>query len=181
MAILQSSGSGQRPLVGSSKTRARRRRRLQLKRNKCNDNNVWKLFQNNIRGLDSKTISLNAIAKALNPSVILLNETHLKNNRQLQLPGYHCFPRNRTCEDGGGIATCIVENERLHTLKLVEGDADLEMVITRHGQFQTPINIINLYGAVESRSSIEKINARWDKVKERISRIEAHGELIIFF
>ena len=62
------------------------------------------------------------------------------------MPGYHCFPRNRTCEDGGGIATCIVENERLHTLKLVEGDADLEMVITRHGQFQTPINIINLYG-----------------------------------
>ena len=131
-------------MVGCSRTQARRRRRQRLKKSKLIvNNNEWKLLHNNIRGFDSKALSLNAIVKALDPSLIFLNETHLKNNRQLQLPGYHCFTRNRICEDGGGIATCVRENERLHTLKLTEGDDDLEMIVTRHSQFQTPINIIN--------------------------------------
>ena len=71
------------------------------------------------------------------------------------------------------------ENERLHTLKLTEGDDDLEMIVTRHSQFQTPINIINLYGAVESRSTNEKINERWNRVREQVTRIEGSGELVV--
>ena len=167
-------------MVGCSRTQARRRRRQRLKKSKLIvNNNEWKLLHNNIRGFDSKALSLNAIVKALDPSLIFLNETHLKNNRQLQLPGYYCFTRNRICEDGGGIATCVRENERLHTLKLTEGDDDLEMIVTRHSQFQTPINIINLYGAVKSRSTNEKINERWNRVREQVTRIEGSGELVV--
>ena len=53
----------------------------------------------------------------------------------------------------GGVATCIDNSEAPSCLKVTEGSDDDKFVITRHGQFQTPINIMNIYGETESRST----------------------------
>ena len=64
-------------------------------------------------------------------------------------------------------------------MKVAEGEGDLEMMITRHSQFQIPLNIINLYGEQECRSSREKILENWEKVLQAIDKIESKGELLI--
>ena len=160
-----------------TKSRRRRRRRLNLKHR--NKDNEWKIIHTNIRGIDSKLISLGSILSLVKPSVLTINETMLKGNRKLSLQGFHCFPANRACVDGGGVATCVEVKDRQHTLKVHEGVEGQEFLITRHDQFATAINVINLYGNVESRSSNDKIEERWTAIADQVKKIEAKGELLV--
>ena len=67
------------------------------------------------------------------------------------MPGFTCYNRNIQGVNGGGIATCIKNKDVKDTLKVFEGKDDEEMIITRHGQFDIPINVINIYGSQECR------------------------------
>ena len=98
----------------------------------------------NIRGYDSKVLSFhNIIANAKpKPNVIVLNETHFKGERKMHIPGYVSYNRNRVNKYMGGIATAIDNKEAAHALKVKEGEHDDEFLTTRHGQFTTPINIL---------------------------------------
>ena len=133
----------------SARRRKRRRRQKHSYKSVCTD---WKLLHSNIRGIQSKVVSFENIIQAVKPSVITVNETKLKGNKRVCLKGYKCYPANRVDKLGGGIATYIEQNENKSALEVFKGDKGLEMLITRHGQFQVPINVINLYGKVESRS-----------------------------
>ena len=42
-----------------------------------------------------------------------------------------------------------------------------------------PINIINVYGAQESRTSTDIIKQHWDEIVEEIRKIELRGEVFI--
>ena len=89
----------------------------------------------NIRGYDSKALSLQTIADRAD--IITINETFFKNNRKLDLPGFTCFNRNRQNVNCGGIATCVKSKDAMNSLKVFEGSNDDEILITRHGQFLT--------------------------------------------
>ena len=115
----------------------------------------------NVRGLDLKIVSLKSIFNVAQPGVLTLIETFLLSIRRFKLPGYSCFNINRKNKKCGGIATCVKGDERLHTLKVTEGSDDLEMIITRHSQFATLVNVINIYGKVETRSTQTEIEERW--------------------
>ena len=80
---------------------------------------------------------------------------------------------------GGGIATLIKSCDSEHTLKVFEGENGLEMLIIRHTQFAVTINILNIYGVVESRSTKDEINARWAVIQDQINKIEAKSELLV--
>ena len=47
--------------------------------------------------------------------VVTINETLLKNNRILKIPGFTCFNKNRQGTNGGGIATCVKKKDTLNT------------------------------------------------------------------
>ena len=89
--------------------------------------------------------------------VVTINETLLKNNRTLKIPGFTCFNKNRQGTNGGGIATWVKKKDTINTLKVFEGKDDEEEIITRHGQFAVPIIVINIYGSQECRTSREKV------------------------
>ena len=97
-----------------------------------------------------KTDSLKSIVDSLNVDLVTANETHLIKNNKFKLEGFNCFPRNRQNAAKGGIATCIREKHAKHALKVAEGKS-VEYLVTRLGQFDPAINIINYYGAQESR------------------------------
>ena len=122
----------------------------------------WQIYHCNIRGFDSKSSSLKSILETVQPNVVTLNETHYMNNKKLNIEGYVTFNRNRKNVNGGGIATCIKIKDAVDALKVFEGSNDDEMLITRHGQFMTAINVINIYGSQEARSGKDKI---WQEKK----------------
>ena len=141
----------------------------------------WTVMLSNIRGYDSKVLSFhNIIANAKpKPNVIVLNETHFKGERKMHIPGYVAYNRNRVNKYMGGIATAIDNKEAAHALKVKEGEHDDEFLITRHGQFTTPINICNVYGEQEGRTTKDDILQRWNRIMEEIIKIEAKDEYIV--
>ena len=57
-----------------------------------------------------------------------------------------------------------------------EGEDSNEYLITRHSQFVTPINIINVYGEQENRTPAVVIEDHWNQIVDEVIKIEAKGE-----
>ena len=137
------------------------------------------MYHSNIRGFNSKKVSLLAIIKQINPSIITLNEIALKKNKKLSIPGYFTYNRNRCTENMGGLSTSVKDEDKCNVIKTFEGENKDEILITRHSQFSPPINIINIYGETESRAKNSDIEDRWTRVLDRIAEIEANEENIV--
>ena len=102
-----------------------------------------------------------------------------KGKRKVKLGGLSCYEVNRSSKYGGGIATCFQHHDRLHTLKSHDENEGHEMLVTRHNQFSVPINIINVYGQVESKCTSTVINEKWTALLEQVKKIESKGELLV--
>ena len=62
---------------------------------------------------------------------------------------------------------------------MAEGLNEDEFLVTRHSQFNPPINILNIYGDIESRSNIKETEERWNRILEIVLKIETCQESII--
>ena len=52
-------------------------------------------------------------------------------------------------------------------------------MITRHSNFRKPLNIINIYGEQECRSTKGDIEDRWGRIVNEILKIEQKDEMIL--
>ena len=57
-----------------------------------------------------------------------------------------------------------------------DGQEKDEYIITRHSQFNPPINIVNIFGEQESRSQNKDIEDRWQRIQTELLKIEYKGE-----
>ena len=64
-------------------------------------------------------------------------------------------------------------------LKVFEGSNDDEILITRHGQFDTAINVVNIYGPQECRTGKDKVKDNWAVIMQEVIKIEAKGEYVV--
>ena len=143
------------------------------------NNNSWTILHNNVRGIESKQDSLVSIVNLVQPNVITLNETFLKKNKKPRIYGYFSYAHNRSNKSMGGVATCIANKEIANTVSMKYGEGDDEFIITRHNQFYTPINIVNLYGEQESRVGNDEVESRWNRVVDELNVIERRGEEVL--
>ena len=143
-----------------------------------NDNKCI-LYHLNIRGLNSKKKSLEKILNTLSPKIVTLNETALRFKQKPKLSNFVSFNRNRTAQIMGGVATFVNAIDKDSFVKLSEGENNDEFLITRHSNFLLPLNIVNIYGEQESRSSKNEIQERWGRLLNEIKKIEKRNELIL--
>ena len=108
--------------------------------------------------------------------MITLNEINLRKNKKLAIQGYTGFNRNRKNGHMGGVATYVADDDVDKVLKVSEGKDGNEYIITRHSQFVVPINVINIYGEVESRATNDAIETKWEEIMEEVVKIEARDE-----
>ena len=73
----------------------------------------FKVYLVNIRGANSKNVSLQSIVEdpQVIPDVINLVETKLKISSKLNIEGYKCFNKNRQNKHMGGVATFVRESD----------------------------------------------------------------------
>ena len=150
---------------------------------KINANDVYScgnfsVFHSNVQSINGRLGSLKAIVNTLNVDLVTLNETNLRGNNKFTLEGFKTFFRNRKEGNMGGIATAVKEKYSMNTLKVSEGTTE-EYLVTRHGQYDPAINVINLYGAKESCQTIEEIREGWEAVLQEVIKIEAKKESAI--
>ena len=134
--------------------------------------NKWTLLHSNVRGLDSKSVSLRAILGTMKPDIVTLNETHYMHKRKISIAGYESYARNRALRSAGGVATLVDKVQSVFSSKVKEGDANDDFVITKHNQFEVPINILNWYSEIESRTCKSDIEDRWLRILGEITKIQ---------
>ena len=143
-------------------------------RNKC------RIFFQNVRGLSSKTTSLNKIVNTDLPcQLVILNETALKFKNKPKIDNFKSFSRNRQNQAMGGIATLVHNSLEGKCMKIAEGSDNDEFIVTRHTNFLVPLNIVNVYGEQESRTPNREIEERWESLLLEIIKIERRNELIL--
>ena len=116
----------------------------------------------------------------IQPNVITLNETGLRKRQKLTLSNFKAFNRNRS--NGkimGGVATAVNDKEKDFVVQTKEGIENDEYIITRHSNFATPINIVNVYCEQEPRETKTSIENRWIRILEEIIKIEKRFEACI--
>merc|ERR1711954_38182 len=114
------------------------------------------------------------------PNIIGVGESHYKFNKKVNLPGYQSYTRNRTEKSQGGIATLVVDSDFSDCLKVSEGKDINEFIVTRHSEFNIPINIIHVYGQQQGRTPVNVLSDHWNEIQEEIVKIEAKSEYLVW-
>ena len=161
------------------KRRYRRGRRKNKKNSDMYIRNKVKLFHLNIRGFNSKRKSLESILGNVSPAIVTVNETALQFKQKPKLKNYISINRNRTDRIMGGVATFVAASDKDSFTKISEGAQYDEYLVTRHSNFSEPLNVINVYGEQECRSSKNELEERWGRILKEIYQIEMRGEMLI--
>ena len=123
------------------------------------------ILQSNCDGYISKKESIENILKKKEIDVLLLNETALKGKRKVKIKDYFSFSKNRE-KVKGGVATVIANYLKPETVKVTEGKEGDEYIISRLDHVIPAINIVNIYGQQESRTSKDEITASWLRLQK---------------
>ena len=113
-----------------------------------------------------------------NPDIITINDTALKGTRKVKIKGYFSYTKNRE-KNKGGVATVVANYLKANTVKVAEGKEGDEYIITRLDNTVPAINLINIYGEQEGRSSIDEIEKSWLRLHSDIEEIEAQNEAVL--
>ena len=115
-----------------------------------------RVFSNNCCGYTTKQESIEKyIIEELKPDVINLAETMLRNKAKTKHKDYFSFCMN--CPNGaggGGIATMVANSIKQHATKIAENNNLEEYMIVRLEHVKPALNIMHIYGRIESRKSL---------------------------
>ena len=137
-----------------------------------------KIIHTNTDGYKSKKESINDIANKEKPDIMTLNDTNLKGNLKVKVPGYFSFNKNRE-KYKGGVATVIANHLKHNAIKIGEGKDEDEYIITRFDHTIPAINIVNTYGSQESKTSKDEIDKSWYRMMKDVKEIEDRNEAVI--
>ena len=132
----------------------------------------------NVRGLKSKLPCVNDILADSKPSIVLLTETHLTENKGIKCEGYAFFGNAREGKSGGGVGI-LVANDMKAIVSPHYSQRDLEILwASIHRPGLPPVTVGVYYGKQES-ISLEDINEEFNSLTEEVLEKKASGEVIL--
>ena len=75
----------------------------------------------------------------------------------------------------GGVATFVSNEVKAQALKVTEGEGEDEFLVTRLGHVVPAVNVINVYGGIESRMTKLEVTENWVRIKKEIVKIKEMG------
>ena len=136
------------------------------------------ILHSNCDGYTSKKESIEEIVKERGADILLLNETALKGKRKVKIKDYFSFTKNRE-KIKGGVATIVANYIKPYTVKVTEGQEEDEYIITRFDHVVPALNVVNIYGHQESRTSKDEILASWLRLQKDLEEIDDRGEAFL--
>ena len=140
-----------------------------------------RIFSNNCRGFNSKKESIEKyVIEQLKPDVLNFEETMLRNKAKINHKDYFSFCLNRPeGAEGGGIATMVANDIKMHATKIAESNDQDEYMVIRLEHVKPALNILHIYGRIESRTSCDKVLEGWKQILNELSLIEARQEAVL--
>ena len=77
----------------------------------------------------------------------------------------------------GGVAICV--HLKSHTVKVTEREDNNKFAITKLSHINPSLNIVNIYGAIKSRTNTQEIIESWDRIKIELDKINDRIELCL--
>ena len=138
-----------------------------------------KILHSNIRGFVSKQTSLSEILAVESPDIVTLNETNLKGKKKINLKNYVSFCKNSDL-NSHGISSSFASYLKPHSVKVSEDDGGVdEYMVTRLERVVPALNIVNIYGCIEKKTSNDNILESWTQIKKELNMIHQRGEAVI--
>ena len=132
----------------------------------------------NVRGLKSKMSCVKDLLAETKPTVVLLTETHLPDNKGIMIDGYSFFGKAREGKTGGGVGICVA-NEMKAVVSPHHTQRDIEILwISIHRPAHPPIAVGVYYGKQESVGT-DEIVEEFHNLTEEILEKKASGEVIL--
>ena len=80
---------------------------------------------------------------------------------------------------GGGIATMVANSIKKHATKIAESNDKDEYMVIRLEHVKPALNIVHIYGRIESRTSLNQVLEGWKQILNELSLIEARQEAVL--
>ena len=138
----------------------------------------FKIYYQNVRGLNSKTDSSAETTDNYEPTLICLVETHLSKEEQIQIPGYKIF-RNDGTNNSRGILIAI--KEKLKTI-VVEVNREEEIgqtlwVLLNNQKTQVRMGVI--YGPQENVTPNSELKKLYESISDQVDIGKENNQQII--
>ena len=138
-----------------------------------------KILYANVRGLNSKLVSIKEVLSETEPTIALFAETHLPNNKGIKIDGYSFFGRAREGKPGGGVGI-FVKNDMKVSVSPHHSTRNLEIMwASIHRDKETPFYVGVYYGKQESDNK-EDVREEIDNLTEEILELQSTGEILLF-
>ena len=140
-----------------------------------------RIYTNNCKGYTSKKESIEKyVIEKLKPDEINLEETMLRNKIKVNHKEYFTFGMNRpNGAGGGGIATMVEKSLKQHATKVTDNNEHDEFMIVRLEHVKPALNIVHVYGQIESRTGSEKVLEGWKQILKELITIQSKKEAIL--
>ena len=121
----------------------------------------------NIRGIKSKTRSLDEIIQEENPTLIAIAETWLEEKEEIKLEGYKIIPKNIN-ERGRGILIAIKKELENITSVVMEEENPAEQLWIKISNERINIRVGLIYAPQESRTKLPELAEMYKKIEKQI-------------
>lgn len=162
---------GSRPCV--TNTRHKRKKRY--------GKHCLKVYYTNANGLNSKLNSLNEIVDEINPSIICVNESKIKQYDKTIVVNGYCKPieLRRETKNGGGIWITYKEYLKNKITVLEIGNDEIEQIWLniKTGPEDTILGVV--YGKQESRADINNIKSFLEKIDYYAIKAKNEGKSLL--
>lgn len=139
----------------------------------------WKIFYANAQGIQGKKDGIQEILNDIKPDLVLLTETHLKNNIGIKFDGYTFIGKSRNEKSSGGVGILIKDQLRSY-MSPITTTRDIEMIwVNIMRSNKVPYFIGVYYGKQESRVNKEEIEEEMETLMEEIMEKRSEGEIMI--
>ena len=139
----------------------------------------WRLLYANIRGIKSKVACLKSVCEETEPDIVLLTETHLSEDKGINVLGYTFMGRARKTAKGGGVAI-LVKNDKKSIVAPHYTHRDIELLwVSIHRRSTSPLFVGVYYGKQETTCNVQKITDEMDLLSEELLEKRQDGEVIM--
>ena len=97
---------------------------------------------------------------------------------KVKVQGYFSYDKNGE-KFKGGVSTVIANHLKHNSMKVTEGKEDDEYLVTRFDHTIPAINIVNIYGKREAKTSNDEIEKSWFRLMKDVKEIEDKNEALL--
>ena len=132
----------------------------------------------NPRGLRSKLTSANDVLTKKKAKLGFFQETCLRKRDHIKIKNFEITSKVRE-KNNSGVTTCVADELKEVVIKVGQGEEDEDEYLVHRMDSKPPIVFINVYGCQDSKTSVEKIKARWEKIRNEIVFWQEAGDCVM--